>query len=71
VVTEKISCGGISALGNIIIHYNSLHFEYDNICSDQNQDLWVHRCAKHACGVLNQYYAKTDESDLYRLALRE
>lgn len=58
-------------LADVIIHYDGLTYEFDNLCSDSSQPLYIRQAADHARVVLNKYYQKTDESELYRLALHK
>jgi hypothetical protein len=56
-------------LADIIPHYDSLDHIYRNVCLDTKQPLWIRHAARRAMIVLNKYYGKSDESDLYRLGL--
>jgi hypothetical protein len=56
-------------LADMIVHYDSLNFEYTCICADEDQPIYIRQAANRARLVLNKYYQKTDDSELYRLAL--
>jgi hypothetical protein len=57
-------------LADVIVHYDILNSEYSDMCLDESLPLYLRHAANRARVVLNKYYAKTDESDLYRLAMR-
>jgi hypothetical protein len=57
-------------LADVILHYDSLNYEYTEMCRDDSLPLYLRHAANRALGVLNKYYGRTDESDLYRLAIR-
>lgn len=70
-VTEILSRAGVPMLADVIVHYDTLNFEYSRICVDQSQPIYIRQAANRARLILNKYYQKTDESELYRLAMRE
>jgi hypothetical protein len=57
-------------LADVIVHYDALNYEYTEMCNDESLPLYLRHAANRAREVLNKYYQRTDESDLYRLALR-
>lgn len=57
-------------LAGVIVHYDALNCEYTDMCNDKSLPLYLRHAANRARVVLNKYYQKTDESDLYRVAMR-
>lgn len=70
-VTEVLSRAGVSMLADVLVHYDALDHVFRPICLDAKQPLWVRHASRRAMVVLNKYYGKSDESHLYRLALRK
>lgn len=56
-------------LADVIVHYDILNSEYSKMGVDTSLPLYLRHAANRARIVLNRYYQKTDESDLYRLAM--
>lgn len=58
-------------LADVIPHYDGLSHCYKKICANSDFPLYVQQATDCAWRVLNTYYSKTDESELYRLAICE
>ena len=58
-------------LADVLVHYDALDHVFRPICLDTKQQLWIRHAARRAMVVLNKYYGKSDDSHLYRLALRK
>ncbi|KAG8735671.1 hypothetical protein FRC10_010280 [Ceratobasidium sp. 414] len=69
IITEVLSCSGVPMLADVIVHFDTLDYEYTNICMDTKLPLYVRQGAECARSVLNKYYELTDNSILYRLAV--
>ncbi|QRV90595.1 DNA polymerase [Ceratobasidium sp. AG-Ba] len=69
VVTEALSRAGVPLLADVILHFDSLEYEYANIANDSDQPAYMRLGAQRARVVLNKYYELTDQSDLYRAAI--
>ncbi|QRV76996.1 hAT family dimerization protein [Ceratobasidium sp. AG-Ba] len=68
-VTEILSKAGVPQLCDVIVHYDALGFEYDSICTDSTLPLWLRHAAHRIHLKLNKHYGKTDDSELYRIAV--
>lgn len=64
-----MSRAGVPLLADVIVHYDALNFEYSEMCNTDSIPLYLRHAANRARVVLNKYYQKTDESELYRLAM--
>ncbi|QRV96425.1 alpha-glucosidase C [Ceratobasidium sp. AG-Ba] len=69
VVTEILSRAGVPLLADVILHFDSLEYEYTNIAAGNTQPAYMRLAAHRACAVLNKYYDHTDQSDLYHAAI--
>ncbi|QRW08919.1 DNA polymerase [Ceratobasidium sp. AG-Ba] len=69
VVTESLSRAGVPLLADVVLHFDSLEYEYTNIASDSDQPAYMRAGAQRARTVLNKYYEMTDQSHLYRAAI--
>ncbi|KAG8728818.1 hypothetical protein FRC10_004546, partial [Ceratobasidium sp. 414] len=69
IITKVLSRSGVPMLANIIVHFDTLDYEYTNICMDTKLPLYVQQGAERARSVLNKYYKLTDNSILYHLAV--
>ncbi|QRV83802.1 hAT family dimerization protein [Ceratobasidium sp. AG-Ba] len=63
-----MSRSNVPMLADVIVHYDSLNHEYSNMAEDEGLPLWGH-AANRARLKLNKYYAISDSSHLYRLAI--
>ncbi|KAF8596438.1 hypothetical protein BDV93DRAFT_454929, partial [Ceratobasidium sp. AG-I] len=68
-VTNILSHAGVPMMADIIVHHDGLNCEYSDMCVDETLPLWMRHAANRGRKVLNKYYEKTDESELYRLAM--
>jgi hypothetical protein len=68
-VTDILSQAAILMLANVIVHYDILNSEYSKMCADTSLPLYLQHTANHTRVVLNKYYQKSNESDLYRLVM--
>ena len=57
-------------LADIIMHYDALDTEYAEMCNDESLPLYHRHAANRGRTLFNKYYQKTDESEMYRLAIR-
>ncbi|QRV88431.1 alpha-glucosidase C [Ceratobasidium sp. AG-Ba] len=69
VVTETLSRAGVPLLADVILHFDSLEYEYTNLAVDDDQPAYMRLAAQRARAVLNKYYDITDQSNLYRAAV--
>ncbi|KAG9125172.1 hypothetical protein FRC07_008697, partial [Ceratobasidium sp. 392] len=60
VLTEILSRAGVSMLADIIVHFDTLDFEYTTMSQDMKLPAFVWQGAKRALLVLNKYYGLTD-----------
>ncbi|KAG8725755.1 hypothetical protein FRC10_007895, partial [Ceratobasidium sp. 414] len=67
--TETMSKAEVPLLADVIVQYDALNQRYGHMCNDKSLPLYLRHAADRAQGVLNKYYEKTDDSDMYRLAL--
>ena len=58
-------------LADVILHFDSLDFEYTNIANDKKQPSYIRQGAERARGVLNKYYELSDSSHMYRIGMRK
>lgn len=70
-LTKILLRAGVPMLGSVIGHYDSLNHEYTRMCRDSTLPLWARQAADRARRKLNKYYQVTDESNLYRMSIRE
>ncbi|QRV99744.1 DNA polymerase [Ceratobasidium sp. AG-Ba] len=68
VVSDILSRAGIPMLADVLVHFDSLDYEYTTIAADKKQPLYVHQGAEHAWVVLNKYYLLTDDLHLYHMS---
>ncbi|KAG9092633.1 hypothetical protein FRC07_011613, partial [Ceratobasidium sp. 392] len=68
-VTDICAKAGMPTLGDVLVHYDSLTFEYTKMIRDTSLPLYVRHGAQRARGVLNKYYERSDESEMYRLGV--
>ncbi|KAF8606333.1 hypothetical protein BDV93DRAFT_437625, partial [Ceratobasidium sp. AG-I] len=68
-VTNTLSQAGVPMMADVIVHYDGLNCEYSEMCLDTQLPLWIRQAANRRRQVLNKYYKKTNESELYRLAM--
>ncbi|KAG8706006.1 hypothetical protein FRC09_002632 [Ceratobasidium sp. 395] len=69
IVTEILSRAEVPLIADVIFHFDALNNEYNNMCIDSSKPLYIRHAANNARRKLDKYYSKTDESDMYRLAL--
>ncbi|KAF8593224.1 hypothetical protein BDV93DRAFT_461631, partial [Ceratobasidium sp. AG-I] len=67
--TNILSQAGVPMMADIIVHYDGLNCKYSKMCLATRLPLWIRQAANRGRQVLNKYYEKTDESELYRLAM--
>ncbi|KAG8782630.1 hypothetical protein FRC12_020594 [Ceratobasidium sp. 428] len=60
--TLILSQSGVPMLADVIVHFDSLDFEYTNIANNSKETLYVRHAARCACAVLNKYYKLTNRS---------
>ncbi|KAF8605758.1 hypothetical protein BDV93DRAFT_437849, partial [Ceratobasidium sp. AG-I] len=70
IVTKILSQAGVPMLANIIVHYDVFDAEYAEMCNDQTLPPYQRHAANQGRILFNKYYQKTDESEMYRLAIR-
>lgn len=56
-------------LADIIVHYDVLDEEYMEMCNMESLPLYHRHAANWACQMFNKYYQKTDDSEMYQLAI--
>ena len=70
VITKILSRAGVPMLADIIVHYDALDTEYAEMCNNNALPLYHRHATNRGCLLFNKYYQKTDESEMYRLAIR-
>ncbi|KAF8594253.1 hypothetical protein BDV93DRAFT_459390, partial [Ceratobasidium sp. AG-I] len=68
-ITEILSRAGVPMLADIIVHYNALDAKYAEMCSNEALPLYHRHAANRGRVLFNKYYQKTDDSEMYRLAI--
>ncbi|KAF8594902.1 hypothetical protein BDV93DRAFT_458108, partial [Ceratobasidium sp. AG-I] len=69
--TEAMSKASVPLLAEVIIQYNALNKLYGKIANDKTTALYLRHAVDRAQGVLNKYYSKTNNLDMYQLALHK
>ena len=69
--TEAMSKASVPLLADVMVQYDALNELYSRIANDKTTALYLRHAADRAQVVLNKYYSKTDDSDMYRLVLRK
>lgn len=57
-------------LADIIVHYDALDGIYAGMCNDKELPAYHRHAANRGRVTFNKYYQKSDESEMYRLAIR-
>ncbi|QRV88417.1 DNA polymerase [Ceratobasidium sp. AG-Ba] len=69
VVTDVMSRSEVPMLADVTIHFDSLDYVFGQFCEDAQLPLYARHAADRARLKLNEYYGKTDASDVYRFAI--
>ncbi|KAF8596056.1 hypothetical protein BDV93DRAFT_455583 [Ceratobasidium sp. AG-I] len=69
VVTEILSRAGVLMLADIIVHYNVFNTKYTKMCNNKKLPVYQRHAANRGRMLFNKYYQKTDESEMYCLAI--
>ncbi|KAF8607086.1 hypothetical protein BDV93DRAFT_435812, partial [Ceratobasidium sp. AG-I] len=56
-------------LVDIIVHYDALDAEYAEMCNNKSLPVYHWHAANQGRLLFNGYYQKTDESEMYHLAI--
>jgi len=68
-VTLKLSQANVPLLHQVIPIIDYIRNELDKVINDESKLLIVRKAAQNAALVLDRYYARTDESVMYRVAI--
>ena len=66
-----MSKAGVPLIADLMVHFDALNELYSRILNNLGTPLHLRHAADRGQVVLNKYYSKTDESELYQLALCE
>ncbi|QRW10264.1 DNA polymerase [Ceratobasidium sp. AG-Ba] len=69
VVTDVMSRSEVPMLADVTIHFDLLDYVFGQFCEDGKLPLYARHAADRARCKLNEYYSKTDTSDVYRFAI--
>ncbi len=70
-ITKHVSHSNVVLVHQVIPMIDHLNTELESIVDDARKPKAIRHGAKNALRVLDKYYACTDESEIYRVAMSE